>query len=99
MDRENRTSRPGFIRVKKLAAVVSGAFAGMAWATLAFGQNCAMCYNNAAASGPAAIRALRSGIVALLVPPVLMFLGIFVLVFRSKERLRENPRVPIAEQG
>jgi hypothetical protein len=45
-----------------------------------------MCYNTAAAAKAAAIQSLRSGILILLVPVVLMFIGIFVLVFRSKER-------------
>ncbi len=64
---------------------------------LAFGQGCAMCYNNAAASGARAIQALKSGILVLLVPPVLMFIGIFVLLFRSKERSGED--LPMAEPG
>jgi len=49
-----------------------------------------MCYNNAAASGSHTIQALKSGILVLLVPPVLMFIGIFVLLFRSKERFADD---------
>jgi hypothetical protein len=45
-----------------------------------------MCYNTAAAAKAAAIQALRSGILILLVPVALLFIGIFVLAFRSKER-------------
>ena len=58
----------------------------MAYSAMAFGQTCAMCYNTASAAKPGAIQALRSGILVLLIPPTLMFIGIFTLVFRSKER-------------
>jgi len=47
-----------------------------------------MCYNTAAAAKAAAIQALRSGILILLVPSILLFGGIFVLAFRSRERFR-----------
>ena len=56
----------------------------------AFAQGCPLCYTTVAAAKPAAIQALRSGIIVLLVPPVLMFIGIFVLAFRSRERSREE---------
>ena len=62
----------------------------MGYSTLAFGQNCAMCYNTAAAAKATAIQALRSGILVLLIPPALMFIGIFARVFRSKERSGEE---------
>jgi len=48
-----------------------------------------MCYNTAAAAKAAAIQALRSGILILLVPVVLMFIGIFIMAFRSRERFSE----------
>jgi len=57
--------------------------------TAAQAQSCAMCYNTAAAAKAAAIQALRSGILILLVPVALLFIGIFFLVFRSKERFAE----------
>ena len=56
----------------------------------AFAQGCPLCYNTVAAAKPAAIQALRSGILVLLVPPVLMFIGIFFLAFRSRERLDDE---------
>jgi len=83
----------------KFAAGAVGALAAMTCTSLAFGQSCAMCYNNAAASGTTAIQALRSGILVLLVPPIFMFIAIFVLLFRSKERVAEELVVPVAEQG
>jgi hypothetical protein len=65
---------------------IAGTLTIMAHCTMAFGQTCAMCYNTASAAKPGAIQALRSGILVLLIPPTLMFIGIFALVFRSKER-------------
>ncbi len=59
-------------------------------AAAAFAQGCPLCYTTVAAARPAAIQALRSGILVLLVPPLLMFIGIFVLAFRSRESLREE---------
>jgi len=57
-----------------------------------------MCYNNAAASGAHTIQALKSGILVLLVPPVLMFIAIFVRLFRSKERVAEEFAVQPVER-
>ena len=53
---------------------------------LAHAQGCAMCYTSAAASRAGAIQALRSGILILLVPALLMFAGIFVVIYRSRNR-------------
>lgn len=79
-------------------AVASGAFfqAGVAYA-----QGCALCYTTAAAANAAGIQALRSGILVLLIPPVLMTLGIFSLALVRQGRFndegagaREVPRRP-----
>ncbi len=45
-------------------------------------QGCAMCYQNAAASGPSATSTLRHAILILLIPAASLFLGIFGLIFR-----------------
>ena len=67
----------------------AAAFVTVGNATAARAQSCAMCYNTAAAAKATAIQALRSGILILLVPVALMFIGIFILAFRSKERCSE----------
>jgi hypothetical protein len=54
--------------------------------TLAYAQGCAMCYTSAAASKAGAIHALRSGILILLVPVLVMCAGIFVVIYRSRNR-------------
>ncbi len=71
------------------AEVVAAAVLVLAGSAVARAQSCAMCYNTAAAAKAAAIQALRSGILVLLIPVVLMFIGIFLMAFRSKERFAE----------
>jgi hypothetical protein len=54
----------------------------------AFAQGCVSCYTSAAAGGSQTIHALRSGILILLFPPVLIFGGIVRLMWRwSKSSL------------
>jgi hypothetical protein len=70
------------------------AFAVLSTLILAFtvssavAQGCAMCYQNAAASGAAGRAALRHGIFVLLLPAVSLFLGVFVLIYRRRNRAR-----------
>ena len=53
---------------------------------LAYAQGCAMCYTSAAASKAGALHALRTGILILLVPVLVMCAGIFVVIYRSRNR-------------
>ncbi len=76
--------------ISKWIAGLAMAIGSFASCGVAYAQGCAMCYNTAAAAKAAAIRALQSGILILLVPPALMFIGIFVLAFRSRERFEEE---------
>lgn len=55
-----------------------------------FAQGCAMCYTTAASAKAAAIQALRSGILILLIPPVLIAGGIFAMALRSRERFSDD---------
>ncbi len=48
----------------------------------AFAQGCALCYTTAAAAGAAAARSLNFGILVLLVPTLVMFVGVIVLLIR-----------------
>lgn len=45
-------------------------------------QSCALCYTVVAGGGSGIIHALRSSILVLLVPPVAMFTGLILLIFR-----------------
>jgi hypothetical protein len=47
-------------------------------------QGCAMCYQNAAASGAQGRQALQHGILILLFPTLSLFVGIFVLIFNRR---------------
>jgi hypothetical protein len=53
---------------------------------LAYAQGCAMCYTSAAAAKAGAIQALRSGILILLLPVLVMCAGIVVVIYRSRNR-------------
>jgi hypothetical protein len=53
-----------------------------------------MCYNDAAAAKATAIQALRSGTLILLLPVLLLFGGILVMAFRSRNRFNEGEAVP-----
>jgi ABC-type Fe3+ transport system permease subunit len=57
--------------------------------SLAFGQGCALCYTQAAASGARMIRALRSGIVILIIPPLSMCLGAIALAYRKRNQFNQ----------
>jgi hypothetical protein len=51
-------------------------------------QGCAMCYQNASASGDQGRAALRHGILVLLLPALSLFLGVCGLIYRSNNMPR-----------
>lgn len=53
-------------------------------------QGCAMCYQSAAASGARLIRALKSGIVIMMIPPLLMTGAFARLVYRRRNVCNEQ---------
>lgn len=67
-----------------MAIVVLG-FAQGAWA-----QGCVLCYTSLASSGPAAMHAFQMAMFVLLIPALLLFLGVFLLIFR-----RARTKVPV----
>ncbi len=50
-----------------------------------YAQSCAMCYTSATAANGGGVRALQHGILILLFPPLLIFIGIFVVAYRRRE--------------
>jgi hypothetical protein len=50
----------------------------------AVAQGCAMCYQNASATGPQGAQALRHGILILMLPTLTLFTGIFALIYRRR---------------
>ena len=57
--------------------------------SVAFAQNCALCYTQAAASSRL-IEALRSGILILVIPPMLICVGITVMAYRKRNQFNEE---------
>jgi hypothetical protein len=68
--------------MRRFSACVVCLLAGAAAAPSAFAQGCPMCYRAASQAGKLAIRALNSGILVLLIPTLLMFVGILVFAVR-----------------
>ena len=54
--------------------------------SLVYAQGCAMCYTSAAAAKAGAVQALRSGILILLLPVLVMCSGITAVIYRSRNR-------------
>lgn len=77
---------PKTLRFLKLTitAVVATAVPAMA-------QGCAQCYTQAASAGDRFIQALRSGILVLIFPPLLMSVAIAVLAYKKRAQFREGP--------
>jgi hypothetical protein len=57
---------------------------------VSFGQGCALCYTQAAGSGSRMIAALRSGILALMVPPMLICAGITWMAYKKRNQFNDN---------
>lgn len=51
-----------------------------------FAQNCALCYPQAAASGQRVIEALRSGILILVFPPMLIFAIFIIMAYKKRNQ-------------
>ena len=80
------------MRVKKflmIAIVVAGLFVIVAPVS-AFGQSCALCYTQAAASGSRMIQALKSGILILITPPTLGSIGVICVMYRKRNQVRST---------
>jgi hypothetical protein len=54
-----------------------------------FAQNCALCYTQAAGSGSRMIAALRSGILILAIPPMLICGGITWMAYKKRNQFND----------
>ncbi len=77
-------------RLRNWLTGLAVAGAAFAHAELLLAQGCSMCYTTAAAAKTAAIEALRSGILILLIPPVLITIGIFALALHRRDRFNDS---------
>jgi hypothetical protein len=75
------------IRLPGLTVAVLSSLCGPA---AAFGQNCALCYTQAGGAGSRMIQALRSGILIMVIPPVLICLGLTVMAYRKRNQFNEG---------
>lgn len=79
------------IALKMLVAGLSAALC----ASVTLAQGCALCYSDAAATGPAAQAALRHGILILVIPATSIVVGFFSLLCIRRNVHRESvDRVP-----
>lgn len=73
-----------------LIAGILLSFAAALLAPAAAAQGCAMCAQNAAATGPEGARAINTGILVLLLPTLGIFGGLFVLIVRRHREDASN---------
>ncbi|HZD33263.1 MAG TPA: hypothetical protein VE779_16560 [Candidatus Angelobacter sp.] len=73
---------------KRFALLVLGLML-LALPTALFGQGCALCHTQAAASTGRFIQALRSGILILMLPPFLMSIGITWLTYSRRNHFHQ----------
>ncbi len=81
---------------KYVAAFIAGLFAAVPDATA---QGCAMCYQNAAATGTKGISALQHGILVLFVPAISIFGGILFLLYSRRHGSAGNTVLPRGPMG
>ncbi len=67
--------------------------------SLAFAQNCALCYTQAAGSGSRMIQALRSGIAMLVIPPMLICIGIAIIAYKKNNHFNDEASSDSPESG
>lgn len=79
--------RPRFARPLKAALFAALVLASN---TAAYAQSCALCYTQAAGAGHRFIQGLRTGILVLIVPPMLMSVGITVLAYKKRNRTNDE---------
>jgi len=76
-----------FMNWTSRAAVALG---GALLPSVAWAQGCALCYTQAAGSGARVIAALKSGILILVVPPMLICLGITWMAYKKRNEFNED---------
>jgi hypothetical protein len=83
-------------RLKRCRRWFIGAMAGaatLAASTLSWAQTCPLCYRAAAASKAGALQALRSGVLILMIPPVVIFGVVTAMAIRGRDRFNDADTV------
>jgi hypothetical protein len=76
--------------IRRLLLAGSAFSAALAAPALLSAQSCALCYSQAAGSGSHLIQALRSGILILVFPPMLISIGLAVMAYRKRNQFNEE---------
>ena len=84
MNQLSQFLRPARLALLSVVAVLSVALLPV----VLHAQGCAMCYNNAAATGPQGTQVLRHAILVLLIPPATMFCAILGLLYQRRNSSR-----------
>jgi hypothetical protein len=77
-------------RIRRFLLHSAALLAALMMPVLTFAQSCALCYSQAAGSGARLIQALRSGILVLVFPPMLICIGIAVMAYRKRNQFNEE---------
>lgn len=67
--------------------------------SLVYAQNCPLCYTQAAGAGARVIQALRSGILVLVIPPMLICIGIAIMAYKKRNQFNESESAASEESG
>lgn len=70
--------------IRASLARISVGIAALVSPSVAWAQTCPACYQNAAAQAPGMLQALRTGVLVMMFPSLLMFILIFGVVFRRR---------------
>lgn len=74
----------------RAATIVVCVLCALIFAPMAFSQGCSLCYTQVANSGARTIRALRNGIVVLIIPPLSLCLAAMILAFRKRNQFHDT---------
>jgi|ERR1022692_3432970 hypothetical protein len=68
----------------RMGAVVALALLGMMPTPAARAQGCVLCYTSLSAASPGALHAFQLAMLVLLIPALLLFAGLFLLIYRHR---------------
>ncbi len=76
--------------IGRLSFRIAALLAALLTPALVFAQSCALCYSQAAGSGSRLIQALRSGILVLVFPPMLICIGLAIMAYRKRNQFSQE---------
>ena len=85
----------------RMSAVVALALLGMMPTPTARAQGCVLCYTSLSAASPGALHAFQVAMLVLLIPALLLFAGLFLLIYRRRATSDADvwpaPAVPVLD--